>query len=198
MQDIFELKNGYTPSKKNKEYWINGSIPWFRMEDIRKNGRILNDSIQRVNPKGVKSGKLFPANSIILSTTATIGEHALIEVESLANQQFTYLSIKMEFTNEIDIKFMFYYGFILGEWCRNNTNQSGFASVRMKELKKLKIPIPPLTLQKHIVSILDEFYTLANDFSIGIPAEQKGRRKQYEYYRNELLTFKNQGGGNLY
>lgn len=47
------------------------------MEDIRENGRILSDSIQHVNAKGIK-GKLFPKNSIIISTSATIGEHALI------------------------------------------------------------------------------------------------------------------------
>jgi len=44
LQEIFDIKNGYTPSKKNPDYWTDGSIPWFRMEDIRKNGRVLNDS----------------------------------------------------------------------------------------------------------------------------------------------------------
>ena len=47
------------------------------MEDIRANGRILNDSIQHITAAGVK-GNLFEKNSIILATTETIGEHALI------------------------------------------------------------------------------------------------------------------------
>lgn len=89
MSEIFEMKNGYTPSKAVTEYWENGIIPWFRMEDIRKNGRILSDSILHITPQAVKGGKLFHANSIILATTATIGEHALIIADSLANQQFT-------------------------------------------------------------------------------------------------------------
>ncbi|MEN6445120.1 MAG: restriction endonuclease subunit S, partial [Candidatus Cloacimonas sp.] len=42
-----------------------------------------------------------------------------------------------------------------------------------------------------IVSILDKFYALVNDISVGLPAEIEARRKQYEYYRNKLLTFKN-------
>jgi hypothetical protein len=49
------------------------------MEDIRQNGRILSDSIQHITFKAVK-GRLFPTNSIIIATTATIGEHALITV----------------------------------------------------------------------------------------------------------------------
>ena len=92
LDKIFNIKNGYTPSKKKKEYWENGNIPWFRMEDIREHGRILNDSIQHVTTCAIK-GELFPKNSIIISTSATIGEHALLTCKSLANQRFTYLTI---------------------------------------------------------------------------------------------------------
>lgn len=57
-------------------------------------------------------------------------------------------------------------------------------------LKRFKIPVPSLEKQKKIVSILDKFEKLTNDISIGLPAEIEARRKQYEYYRNKLLTFK--------
>lgn len=187
--EIFEIRNGYTPSKANKEYWENGTIPWFRMEDIRENGHILAESIQYVNIKGIKSGKLFPANSIILATTATIGEHALILKDYLANQRFSCLVRKPEFIPLLDIKFVFYYMFTIDEWCKNNTNISGFASVDMDKLRKKMFPIPPLSEQRRIVSILDQFETLVNDLSIGLPAELEARRKQYEYYRDKLLTF---------
>ena len=56
-------------------------------------------------------------------------------------------------------------------------------------LLKLKIPLPPLEKQKEIVEILDKFEKLTNDISQGLPAEIAARRKQYEYYRNKLLTF---------
>lgn len=189
LSEVFDIKNGYTPSKANKEFWKNGTIPWFRMEDIRENGRILNDSIQHITPQAVKGGKLFPANSIIVATTATIGEHALITVDSLANQQFTFLSKKVNRYNELDMKFFYYYMFVIDEWCKNNTNVSGFASVDMNKFKKLMIPIPPIEEQERIVAILDKFDSLVNDISEGLPAELTARRQQYEYYRNKLLTF---------
>lgn len=187
--DLFIIRNGYTPSKAKKEYWENGTIPWFRMDDIRTNGRILADSIQHITPEAVKGGKLFPANSIIISTTATIGEHALIIVDSLANQRFTYLSPQVNCCEILNMKYFYYYCFILGEWCRNNVNISGFASVDMKKFKQFKIPLPPLEIQEKIVSILDKFESLANDLSQGLPAEIKARKKQYEYYREKLLSF---------
>ena len=60
----------------------------------------------------------------------------------------------------------------------------------MAEMKKLKIPVPPLEEQKRIVAILDRFDKLCNDISEGLPAEIEARQKQYEYYRDKLLTFK--------
>ncbi|GAA7471869.1 hypothetical protein MMM100_09700 [Helicobacter pylori] len=186
LEEVFEIKNGYTPSKKNPEFWEKGTIPWFRMEDIRENGRILKDSIQHITPKALKGKKLFPKNSIIISTTATIGEHALLIVDSLANQQFTFLSKKANYNLALDMKFFFYQCFLLGEWCKNNTNVSGFASVDMTAFKKYKFPIPPLEVQQEIVKILDAFTELNTELN----TELKARKKQYEYYREKLLTFK--------
>lgn len=190
LDEVFEMRNGYTPSKSKQEYWSYGDIPWFRLEDIRQNGRILYDSIQHITKKAVKGGKLFNSNSFIITTTATIGEHALIMKDSLANQRFTNLDIRKSLKDGIDIKYLYYYLFIVGEWCRRNTNFSGFASVDMKRFKKLQIPIPSLTEQQRIVSILDKFEALVNDLTEGLPAEIAAVQEQYEYYRNKLLTFK--------
>ena len=97
VSEIFDIKNGYTPSKSIDEYWADASINWFRMDDIREKGNILQESIQKISSSAVKAGKLFPENSIIISTSATIGEHALIKVPHLANQRFTSLSIKSKY-----------------------------------------------------------------------------------------------------
>ncbi|GAA8542564.1 restriction endonuclease subunit S [Helicobacter pylori] len=186
LEEVFEIKNGYTPSKNNPEFWEKGTIPWFRMEDIRENGRILKDSIQHITPKALKGKKLFPKNSIMISTTATIGEHALLIVDSLANQQFTFLSKKANCGIALDMKFFFYQCFLLGEWCKKNTNVSGFASVDMTAFKKYKFPIPPLEIQQEIVKILDAFTELNTELN----TELKARKKQYQYYQNMLLDFK--------
>lgn len=181
LQELFFTKNGYTPPTSNKEFWENGTIPWFKMEDIRINGKILSTSLQKVSASAVKSGKLFPKNSIIIATSATIGEHALITVPYIANQRFTALVLKQEFTEKLDIKFIFYYCFKLDVWCCNNITTSSFASVDMNGFKKFKFPIPPLEIQREIVKVLDTFTKLE--------AELEARRRQYHYYRDQLLNF---------
>lgn len=193
MSEVFEIRNGYTPSKAKKEFWEGGTIPWFRMEDIRQNGRILSDSILHITPKGVKGKGLFKANSFILATTATIGEHALIIADSLANQRFTNLLIRKSLENELSVKYVYYYFYVIDEWCKANTNVSNFASVDMSKFYNLLIPIPSIAEQQRIVSILDRFDTITTDLTQGLPAEIEKRRQQYEYYRDKLLTFKRKG-----
>lgn len=185
IKNVFDTRNGYTPSTNNPKFWDNGTLPWFKMEDIRDNGRILNDSILHITPQAVKGKGLFKANSIILATSATIGEHALITVEHLSNQRFTNFYPKKDFEARINMKFVFYYMFIIDKWCRQHVNQGGFASVDMSGLYGLSFPLPSLQEQSRIVSILDTFEaSIAN-----LEAQLKERQKQYEYYRNKLLTF---------
>lgn len=184
--ELFITRNGYTPSKANNEFWENGTIPWFRMEDIRENGRILTTATQYVSEKAVK-GKLFPADSIIIATSATIGEHALIKVPSLANQRFTYLTLKDEFKDCVDMMFVFYYCFRLDEYCKSHLNQGNFASVDMKQFAAFKFPVPPLPVQREIVRILDNFTELTEGLNRELAAELTARKKQYAYYRDKLL-----------
>ena len=57
-------------------------------------------------------------------------------------------------------------------------------------MSNIIIPIPPLAEQERIVSILDRFEALTTNLTSGLPAEIKARQQQYEYYRDQLLTFK--------
>ncbi len=57
-------------------------------------------------------------------------------------------------------------------------------------MARISVPVLPLAEQSRIVSILDRFDALCNDLTSGLPAEIEARKKQYEYYRDKLLTFK--------
>ena len=185
MDDLFNFKNGYTPSTKNSEYWTNGEVNWFTVADFKKNNNVLYDSIKKVSISAVKGGKLFKPNSILLVTTATIGIHALIRTEHLSNQQLTNLSLKKEYVDKIDIKYIYYYMFLIDEWCKKNYHGGGFMIVDMVGLKKQQIPIPSLSIQQSIVEKLDAFESLISSLKEEIAL----RQKQYEYYREKLLTF---------
>ncbi|MDE7137949.1 MAG: restriction endonuclease subunit S, partial [Ruminococcus sp.] len=75
-----------------------------------------------------------------------------------------------------------------------NLNQyakgGGQPLVTTGQIKEIKIPLPTIEEQERIVKILDRFDMLCNDLTSGLPAEIVARKKQYEYYRDKILTFK--------
>ena len=71
--------------------------------------------------------------------------------------------------------------------------KSKVVHTNVPSLKEIVIPVPSLEEQEKIASILDNFNSLVNDLSHGLPAEIEARKQQYEYYRDKLLTFKRKG-----
>ena len=86
-------------------------------------------------------------------------------------------------------KFLYYVLLSKQEAIYATKKGGGVPHVHISSIKDFEIPIPPLEVQRQIVQILDRFDALCNDLTQGLPAEIEARRKQYEYYRDQLLTF---------
>ena len=88
-------------------------------------------------------------------------------------------------------RFVYYYiGATFYNYIMKSSVSSSVVSIRKPMMVNYPIPVPPLAEQKRIVDILDRFHALTTDITAGLPAEIEARRKQYEYYRDQLLTFK--------
>ncbi|MFV0900284.1 restriction endonuclease subunit S [Rothia dentocariosa] len=111
--------------------------------------------------------------------------------EGIAGSDVLVIRIKDEYRNDIVPKFL-YYQLTTSRFVDYNVrNSRGGKMPRGNKKKILEFPIflPPFAEQERIVKILDKFDALVNDISSGLPAEIEARRKQYEYYRDRLLTF---------
>ena len=97
-------------------------------------------------------------------------------------------------TNSVNAKFAYYYlrnsfkKYILGK-----AVSATVTSIRKPMIQNFEIPVPPIEVQSKIVEILDNF----TELEAQLEAELEARRKQYEYYRNQLLTFDKVGGGKI-
>jgi type I restriction enzyme S subunit len=179
--------SGGTPSTSNLDYY-NGEINWLRTQEVDY-CEIYDTSI-KITEKGLieSSTKLIPINCVIVAMYgATAAKVAINEIPLCTNQACCNLEINNEVAN---YKYVYYYLCdkyeklkSLGEGSQHNINSM--------KVKKFQIPIPPLEEQNKIVKILDKFDKLINDM-IGevLPVEIKNRKQQYEYYSNQLLTFK--------
>jgi len=126
---------------------------------------------------------------VLFTKTASVGKCALIKYlpkSATINPQLVLL--KKITCNAAYLTYV-----LLGNKFQDEVKKvTGIGSVPnipQSSLSQIRIPIPPLPEQRRIVAILDHFETLVNDLSVGLPAELEARRKQYEYYRDKLLTF---------
>lgn len=129
---------------------------------------------------------------LVIATTSENDEDVCKAVAWLGDEKIAVSSDACLYRHTMNPKYVAYYfqtehfqkqkrRYIIGTKVRRvNTN----------DLAKILIPIPPLAEQERIVSILDKFETLTTSISEGLPKEIELRRKQYEYYRNQLLSFK--------
>ena len=109
------------------------------------------------------------------------------------DKPFTFKNEMWAYTaeNPITVKFLYYV-------LKSNIQKFRDAASGMGSLPQISLPVtedfefllPSIEEQQRIVSILDRFDALCNDISTGLPAEIEARQKQYEYYRDKLLTFK--------
>ena len=122
---------------------------------------------------------------------ATIGKSVIVTEDILPANTNQALAI-IRLTKKVNKKYIFY--ILKSNHMRKYISQSAKGSAQpnlnLQQINDFSVPIPLLSEQERIVAIVDKFDALVNDISVGLPAEISARRKQYEYYRNQLLTFK--------
>ncbi len=115
-----------------------------------------------------------------------------------SNERFWAADDCYYFENQSDIIARYLYHVLMSrrQFILSGVRKASIPRLSKSFIEKIQIPIPPLPEQERIVAILDKFDELVNDISIGLPAEIDARLKQYEYYRNKLLTFPMTGDNN--
>lgn len=172
--EICDIFNGSTPLKTNKEYWCNGDIPWFTIDDIREQGRIINKTSQSITSKALNetSIKLLPVNTVLLCCTASVGEFAITNIELTTNQQFNGLVIKKEYSTKLLAKYLFVIASVFKEKLDRLGGTTAFKFVSIKDLKSIKIPLPPVEIQEKIVEELESYQNVVD-----------GAKKVIDYYK---------------
>ena len=192
---ISSLNTGLNPRQFFKLNTDDAKNYYVTIREIRNGKIILTERTDRINDNALKlcnNRSNLEVGDILFSGTGTIGETAVITNTPYNwNIKEGVYSIK-PIQSKILPKYLRY---ILMSTKVKDTYMKKVAggtvkSIPMGEMRKLIIPVPPLSEQRRIVEILDRFDKLCNDISEGLPAEIEARQKQYEYYRDKLLDFK--------
>lgn len=161
-----------------------GDVPFYKIGTF---GRSPNAFISNEIYEQYKRDYSFPRKGdVLISAAGTIGKTVIYDGEPAYYQDSNIVWLKHDESRVLN-KYL-YYCYQLSPW--QVSTGGTIDRLYNDNITQARIPLPPLSEQQRIVSILDKFDALVNDISIGLPAEIEARRKQYEYYRDKLLTFK--------
>ncbi|MHB0854058.1 MAG: restriction endonuclease subunit S [Rectinema subterraneum] len=191
---IISLNTGLNPRQFFRLNTDDAKNYYITIRELQNNRIIFTNKTDRINDEAMRlcnNRSNLEINDVLFSGTGTIGTTAIIETQPINwNIKEGVYAIKPK--QELIIpRFLMY--LLNSKQIRSQYMQKAAGgtvkSVPMNEMRKLRIPLPPLSEQERIVAILDRFDALCNDLTSGLPAEIEARRKQYEYYRDKLLTF---------
>ena len=195
---IVSLNTGLNPRKFFKLNTEDATNYYITIREMKDGKIVPSEKTDRMNDEARKlcnNRSNLEVGDVLFSGTGTIGETAVIEKEpSNWNIKEGVYAIKPNQTmiQPMYLRYILMTDFIKKEYMKKAAGGT-VQSVPMGELKKIRIPVPSLQEQNRIVGVLKQLDDLCNDLTSGLPAEIEARQRQYEYYRDKLLTFKERG-----
>ena len=191
--DLGKIVTGRTTSKSQKNCW-GEDVDFITPSDMQSNSKVIKGTARGLssndNVKKIFKNNLLPPNSILVSCIGSdMGKTVMNLNQAVTNQQINSIILEIE---DVIPDYIYHYFASKKDYLQMLGRSGGgtMPIINKSNFMKITIPIPPLAEQERIISILDKFDALVNDISIGLPAELNARKKQYEYYRGKLLTFK--------
>ena len=187
--EVAKFNYGYTDKAKET-----GDIRFIRITDIDENGYLKSNDKKYISLTEESRNYLVKHGDLLMARTgATYGKTLFIDTDETS----AYASFLIKITPSDKLNSRYYWHFSKSElyWkqANNLVSKAGQPQFNANSLKNVKIPIPSLEIQSRIVQVLDNFDMVCNDLNIGLPKEIELRQKQYEYFREKLLTFVAEG-----
>ena len=187
--ELSSYRRGSFPQPYGNSEWYDGegAMPFVQVADIGEDMRLVADTKRKISVIAQTKSVFAPKGSIVISLQGSIGRIAVTQYDAYIDRT---VAIFQKISDELIPKYFVYQLQRIFAIKEKTARGSTIKTITKEEFTGFYIPVPPIAEQQRIVEILDRFDTLCNDISSGLPAEIEARQKQYEYYRDKLLTFK--------
>ena len=187
--EVSSFRRGSFPQPYGNAEWYDGdgAMPFVQVADIGEDMMLVEDTKRKISLIAQSKSVFAPKNSIIISLQGSIGRIAVTQYDAYIDRTVAIFNNISPLLNRKYFVYQLQRIFSIKE---KTARGSTIKTITKEEFTEFPIPIPPIEEQERIVTILDKFNTLTNDITSGLPAEIAARQKQYEYYRDKLLTFK--------
>ncbi|TNF09950.1 MAG: restriction endonuclease subunit S [Vibrionaceae bacterium] len=163
-------------------------VPWIKIGDTSPGSKYVNQTAQKVTPEGAKKSRILNSGDFIMSNSMSFGRPYILGIKGAIHDGWASIS---GFNETLNSDYLYHYlssNNVQNYWA-GKINSGSVSNLNADIIKTLPVPIPDFSEQEKIASILDIFDTLTTSLTEGLPREIELRQKQYEYYRNLLLSF---------
>lgn len=187
--DLAQVNRGASP-RPISNFITNSEdgVPWIKISDAGLNSKYINQTMQRITREGAKKSRLLKKGDFIISNSMSYGRPYILAIEGCIHDGWAAIS---EYEENLNSDFLYHYlnsNKVQNYWLKK-MNTSSVSNLNSDIIKSLPIPLIDKNLQAKIAEILDKFQALTQYVSGLLPDEIEEREKQYEYYREKLLTF---------
>lgn len=163
--------------------------PWIKIGDVPADGKFITRTTQRVTAAGAAKSRRVMPGDFVLSNSMSFGRPYISKIEGYIHDGWLAIS---EFEDSYVADYLYYLlrSAPLQDEFKRRAGAGTVQNLNADIVRSVEIPLPPRETQERIVALLDRFDALLNDLNVGLPAELRARRAQYEHYRDRLLTFK--------
>lgn len=189
MSEIMDISRGASP--RPISLYITESaegVNWIKIGDVSPTSKYVTSTKEKITKAGAKKSKYLQKGDFILSNSMSFGRPYILKIDGCIHDGWISLS---NFDKSVTSDYLYHIlrtNAVQRYW-KQNAGKGTVSNLNADIVRNTVIPIPPISEQKRIVSILNKFETLVNDLSQGLPAEIEAVQEQYEYYRNKLLMF---------
>ena len=166
-------------------------VPWIKIGDTSSGSKYVSNTAQKITEEGAKKSRLLKKGDFIISNSMSFGRPYILKIDGAIHDGWASISA---FEKLLNSDFLYHYlsSDLVQNYWLSKINSGSVSNLNADIIKTLQIPIPcpenpekSLRIQGEIAGILDKFTELKTE----LEAELTARKKQYEYYRNKLLTF---------
>ena len=187
--EISTIIRGSSPRPINAFITGGEGVNWIKIGDVPSGTKYVTQTAERITTEGAIKSRFVHKGDFILSNSMSFGRPYILKIDGCIHDGWLAISNYEDFVTSDYLYHVLLSSQIQNEMKKKASFGGAVQNLNSDIVKSIAIPVPDKQSQNRITKILDKFDAICTDLSSGLPAEIEARQKQYEYYRDKLLSF---------